>query len=240
MKKIICLLSIIVLVLLVSGCTDVKDTDAYKFKTDYEALNGKETSTTGVYYRTITIDEDNPMVYSTFKELKEKIENKETFLVYVGFASCPWCRSIIPYVIEEAKKYNIDKIYYINVREDNQKESDLRGYFELDENNKPVYSIYPDKYYHDFIDTLSEFLTPYTLTDAKNKTVETGENRLYAPTLIVYKEGVATYLDECISEYQESAYEDLTDEIIEDTKQKIDKVFDNYQESCSVDGKSCN
>ncbi len=225
---------IITIILFLTGCTD---SDALKFKKEYEALNGVETSTNGVNYRDISIQEDNPMIYTTFKEVNEKIKNKDSFVLYVGFSSCPWCRSVIPYILEEADKHDIDKIYYINLREDGTRNTDLRGYYKIDENNKVVYDVYPDEYYHDILNTLKDFLSSYTLLDKDNKKIETGENRLYAPSLIVYKNGNAVILDECISNKQDDPYQELTDEIISDIKAKADALFKEYNSdnSCSID-----
>lgn len=216
-----------VLLIAFTGCSN--NSDAAKFKKDYESLNGKETETKGITYRSISIDSDNPIVYSSFKEVKEKVDNKETFIVYVGFAGCPWCRSVIPYILESAKENDIDKIYYVNVREDNTKESDLRGYYKLDEDNNVVVDVYPDKYYHDVLNTLSDYLEPFTLETEDGKTIETGENRLYAPSLIAYKNGKAIGLDECISDKQTNGYEKLTKKMISDMKSKATKVFKKIQ-----------
>ena len=233
MKRNIVITLLVVLLVLVGGCTKNDSTkagkDAVKFKEDYEALNGKETGREGVVYRTITIDEKNPIEYITFKEVSEKINNKDSFIVYVGFSACPWCRSVIPYVLEEAKENNIDTIYYVNVRSDNTRSSDLRGYYKLDKNNKVVVDVEADPYYHTVLNTLNEFLTPYTLETSKGKKVETGENRLYAPTVIVYKDGKAIALDECISDKQTDGFMELTDEIIKDIKDKADNLFKKYE-----------
>ena len=226
---------LIVLLILVGGCTkeNTEDTvkvgkDALKFKEDYESLNGVETSSEGVFHRTITIDEKNPIEYITFKEVSEKIDNKESFIVYVGFSACPWCRSVIPYVLESAKENNIETIYYVNVRSDNTRASDLRGYYKLDKNNKVVVDVKADPYYHTVLATLDDYLTPYTLETSKGKTVKTGENRLYAPTIIVYKDGVAIGLDECISDSQTDGYMELTTEMIQDTKDKANSLFQKF------------
>lgn len=235
MKSKICL-AIIAIVLFLTGCSG-SDSEALKFKKEYESLNGVETSNSRVKYREVNIKEDNPMVYITFKEVSEKIKNKESFILYVGFSSCPWCRSVIPYILEEAGKHNIDKIYYINLREDGTRNTDLRGYYKIDENNKVVYDVYPDEYYHDILNTLKDFLSSYTLLDKDNKKIETGENRLYAPSLIVYKNGNAVALDECISNKQDDPYQELTDEIISDIKAKADVLFKEYNSgnSCNID-----
>ena len=227
MKKIILsLLLVSALLFTVTGC---EKADNEIFKEDYESLNNQDTGYEKYKHREIEIDEDNPIVYSSFKEVLDKINNKDTFVVYVGFSACPWCRSVIPYVLESAKENNIDKIYYVNVREDNTKESDLRGYYKLDEDNNVVIDIYPDKYYHDVLNTLNDYLEPFKIENEDGEEFDTGENRLYAPTIIVYKKGKAVALDECISDKQTEPYQKLTDEIIKDTKSKADKVFKEYK-----------
>lgn len=225
-KILICLLLVL---FLVCGCKkETINEDAKKFKEDYESLNGV-TIKDDIKHRSITIEEDNPIVYKTFKDVSEMIDNKESFVVYVGFSACPWCRSVIPYVLEVAKDNNIDTIYYVNVRSDNTKASDLRGYYKLDKDNKPVVDIKADEYYYKVLNTLDEFLTPYTLETSKGKKVKTGENRLYAPSFIVYKDGVAIGLDECISDKQTDGFMELTDEIIKDIKDKANTLFKKYE-----------
>ncbi len=218
------LLILLVLVVFLTGCSK-NESDAAKFKKEYEDLNGQ--SNNGVLYREIEIPEDNPIVYTSFKEINEKINKGESFILYVGFSACPWCRTVIPYILKEAASNKIDKIYYINVREDNTKESDLRGYYTV-KDNKLVYEVYPDKYYHDFINTLDEFLTPYTVTNEKNETIETGENRLFAPSLIAYKDGRAIALDDCISDNQTDGYAPLTEEMIKNMQAKADNLFAKF------------
>lgn len=226
MKKFLISTLILLFVITLTGCSLESESD--KFREDYESLNGEKTDD-GNKYREISIDYNNPMKYSSFKEVKEKINNKDTFIVYVGFSACPWCRSVLPYVLESAKENKIDEIYYINVREDNSKESDLRGYFKLDENNNVVVDIYPDKYYHDVLNTLNDFLEPFTIENEQGEVFETGENRLYAPTIIVYKKGKAIALDECISDKQTDPYGKLTKEMQKEMKEKANKLFKEYK-----------
>ena len=45
----------------------------------------------------------------------EKISNKETFALFLGFNDCPWCQDVRPILQEEASKLNT-KIYYIDVK----------------------------------------------------------------------------------------------------------------------------
>ncbi len=229
MKKNVLLISLLLVILLLTGCNkEIVGKDAKKFKEDYESLNGVVIKDE-MKHRTITIDEKNPIEYKTFEEIAKMIEDKETFVVYVGFSACPWCRSVIPYVLEVAKEKKIDTIYYVNVREDNTKATDLRGYYKLNKDNKPVVDIPADSNYYKVLNTLDEFLTPYTLKTDKGKDVKTGENRLYAPSFIVYKDGKAIGLDECISDKQTDGFMELTDELIKDIKDKADTLFSKYE-----------
>ena len=227
MKKFLIGTLIVLFAVSLTGC--VMESESDKFREDYEELNGEKTGYEDYTHREIDIDYNNPVVYSSFKEVLDKINNKDTFIVYVGFSACPWCRSVIPYVLESAKENKIDKIYYINVREDNTKESDLRGYYKVDENNNVVIDIYPDKYYHDVLNTLNDFLEPFTIENEAGEVFETGENRLYAPTIIVYKEGKAVALDECISEKQTDPYQELTKDMQKEMKEKANKLFKEYK-----------
>ena len=69
------------------------------------------------------------MVYISAEELAKKIENKEDMVVYFGFKTCPWCRSMIEILLNAASELKIDKIYYVDVY-------DIRDVKELSENNE--------------------------------------------------------------------------------------------------------
>ena len=96
MKKF--LISIILCLLVITGC-GVKD--SVKFKHEYEALNGEKVN--GKLARIVEIGKENPMKYITEEEIIEKLESKESFIVYFGFAECPWCRSVLSYLLFRCK-----------------------------------------------------------------------------------------------------------------------------------------
>ena len=80
MKKKLLLIGIILTILFtLTGC----ESDSSKFKEDYESLNGEKTQDGQNTYREINIDYNNPMTYSSFKEILDKINNKDTFIVYL-------------------------------------------------------------------------------------------------------------------------------------------------------------
>ena len=50
----------------------------------------------------------------TYDELKTKIENKESFVLYVGSTNCSHCAKYKPQLEKVINKYNLD-VYYINM-----------------------------------------------------------------------------------------------------------------------------
>ena len=105
MKK---LISIVLILFLLAGC----GSDASKFKKEYESLNGKANDA-GVLHKEITIPEDNPMVYATYEEVVDMLENG-TGIVYFGYPECPWCRAALPVLLEAADEELMTKILYYN------------------------------------------------------------------------------------------------------------------------------
>lgn len=84
--------------------------DATKFKEEYEAINSVKDAVQ------ITIDEVNPIKYLMYDELEKKLISEESFVLYLGFPTCPWCRNIINPLFDVAKTKN-KVVYYINVRD---------------------------------------------------------------------------------------------------------------------------
>ena len=105
-KKVSLLLIVFIMLISFTGC---KKNDALLFKEDYESINDKE-SKSGKKHRSVTIDENNPFVISSAKEVVEKINNKDSFYVYFGSKICPWCRSVIEKAIETFTEENRTKI----------------------------------------------------------------------------------------------------------------------------------
>lgn len=221
MKKIILLL--ITLVLLTS-CAK-KETDAIKFKEEYENKNSEEIIA-GENYRKLDISKNNPFVYSSGDEIVNKIENKETFYVYIGSSKCPWCRSVIEKFIEIANLNNIDKVYYVDIWGDDHEEI-LRDKYTLDENNKLKKTVEGTNSYYKLLNYLDEFLEEYTLTTAKGKTVKVGEKRIFAPTFVYIEEGTAKKLVTGISDKQTTYNAELTNEILDDEAKTFKEFLNN-------------
>ena len=227
-KKII--LSIFVIVLLlgtVTGCGKKEEKkDALKFKEEYESFNGKKNDYFN--YRELSIDEDNPFVFSTDEEIVKMIENKETFIVYFGDPQCPWCRSIVEQAVKSAKENGIGKIYYVRFW-DGFHEEKIRDVYEFDENNKPVLKQEGSKAYPKLLGYLDNVLSEYTLKDKDGNTINVGEKRIFLPNFVAVVNGEAKELIEGISEKQTQFNGELTEEILNDEKNAFDNFFKKYK-----------
>lgn len=227
MKKIISILLIVVLMISVTGCVisnDIKDSE--KFKEEYESQNGKK-SKSGKENRKVSISEDNPFVYTTAEEISKKMDNKETFIVYFGFSTCPWCRSIIEELIKCAKDSKVDKIYYVDVL-------DIRDTKELDEDGTIKTTKEGTKGYNELIDKMSNVLSDYTTTTEEGEEISLEEKRIYAPNVIAVVNGKATKLEEGISEELKDPYMELTEEMKKYTYNSFKCIFKCLEEAETV------
>lgn len=112
--------------------------DNQRFKEEVESLNGMNDEN-NLLMRTLRIERENPMVYTRVDELKEMIDNKETFAVYLGASDDAWCRSMIETLLEVADNLILKKIYYIDIHNtDNEKLNEL---FDVDTNIPLIISI---------------------------------------------------------------------------------------------------
>ena len=227
MKKIISFLIIVVLMISVTGCVisnDIKDSE--KFKEEYESQNGKK-SKSGKENRKVSIPEDNPFVYTTAEEISKKMDNKETFIVYFGFSTCPWCRSIIEELIKCAKDSKVDKIYYVDVL-------DIRDTKEIDEEGNIKTTKEGTKGYNELIDKMSNILSDYTTTNEDEEEISLEEKRIYAPNVIAVVNGKATKLEEGISEELKDPYMELTEEMKKYTYNSFKCIFKCIEEAETV------
>lgn len=230
---IVTILAAIVLVLNIQRViSNNSQTDGIKFKEEYEKLNGKKNDQ-GKKYREITIDSKNKMVYKTTEEVLNLIDKKKSFVLYFGFDTCPWCRSVVPTLASISKELN-QEVYYIDVK-------DIRDTFELDDDNKPKPVKKGSKDYSKLLEKLEPVLEDYTLTDSDNNEIKVGEKRIYAPSIVSVIDGKAKELTTGISDKQTDGYMKLTKEMEKETYNKIKKVLKQVSDknnTCYLD-KGC-
>lgn len=234
MKKI---LLIILILIFMCSCTNKKDESqacdlfeecggettisVHDFKIDYESINGLKNKK-DVYYRILNIPEDNPIVYTSGEEIINLINNKESFYLYVGDKLCPWCRSNIETAIKIAKENNIEKIYYIEIWDDEGNEI-FRDKYQI-EDDKLVQVYKGEASYHQLLEYSSSFLKDYVLNkDGEN--IEVGEKRIFAPSYFYFEEGVLKRFTEGTSINQKDAYETLNDQILNDQETLFKELF---------------
>lgn len=240
MKKKILVISIILIVALIliggwlmfGGFSKEKSNykDAIKFKEEYELLNGQTNENNKKKYRTISVSEDNPFIYKEADDIVEMIKRHETFAVYFGFDSCPWCRSVVPSLIEAAKTVEIEKIYYVNIKE-------IRDVIGINANGELETIMKGTDGYYKLVELLGNILDDYILTDKDGNKRSANEKRIYAPNVVVVIDGVAEKLESGISEKQTDGYMELTDEIREDTYNKFESILEYMyikQNTCDV------
>jgi hypothetical protein len=66
-------------------------------------------------------------------------------IVFIGFKECPWCQVYAVYLQEAAREMEIDKIYYCDIKQDRENNSEgyrkiigvLEGYLQYDDEGRP-------------------------------------------------------------------------------------------------------
>ena len=235
-KKILILIPlIIVAIILIVGLYFITKSnltgDAIKFKKEYESLNNTKTES-GKNIRNITIPSNNPIIYKTEDEIVDMINNKETFVVYFGFPNCPWCRSVLPNLLEAASDLKLDKLYYVNIL-------DIRDKIEYKDGKIETTKKGTEGYYQ-LLSLLDNVLADYSITDDKGNEMSAGENRIYAPNVVGIVSGKAEKLTEGISKKQTDAYMKLTRVMNKDSYNDFKCVIECVQEeSKSCSSKMC-
>lgn len=236
-KILLIVLPIILLILALLSYFKISslNTDAMKFKREYEKYNNKKTDS-GKEYLNLNIESNNPMKYKSADDLIDIISNK-TGIIYLGFPECPWCRNAISVLLDVAEENDIKDIYYFNIK--NERDSytleDSKLVYEKDENGNEIKGT---KDYSKLLKALDSVLFDYVL-EIDGKKYETGIKRIYAPSVIFIKDGKIIGIQVSTVESQTDPYKKLT-------KDQYNELYDIYTDyvvkmkssTCSID-KSC-
>jgi len=213
MRKII----LIILSLLLVGCQS-KITDAQKFKNEYESLNGK-TNDNGLEYFNLDIPSENKVIYlDNSKEVIDALTHG-TKVIYFGFNTCPWCRQLIPLLLDEVNKYVGIKIYYYDFKA-------LRDNY-VSKKNKDLANDY-----HEIMEIIGEYNT-YQFDPILDV------SKLMAPTLVFVKNGEVIGIHVGTLDEHENGYLLLTDEQKELIKTIIDAYLDEIIDTSSIGCHDC-
>ena len=229
-KKILITLVLFITLFTLTACGESKEKkeenkDAIAFKDDYESMNEKTTSS-GALHRKVTLSENNKFVEITPEEVVTMIENNETFYLYFGSKLCPWCRSVIEMADQISRDNEIEKIYYVDIWDDDGNEI-LRDKYSLGENNEPVMTFEGTTSYKKLLEIFNDLLDDYTLTDGDDNTINVGEKRIFAPTYLYVENGKPVRMTTGISKNQKDSRGELTEEILADEEKQFNNFFVN-------------
>ena len=220
MRKVFLVILLALLVFPLAGCSKK---DALRFKSEYESLNSSDS------VRNLTIDKNNPFIYKEAADIVSMIKDNETFIVYFGFAKCPWCRSVLPNLIKAAKDNGIRKIYYVDILE-------IRDTYSIDDKGNAYRVKNANESYYELLNLLGDVLEDYKVTK-DGKEYNTGEKRIYAPNVVAIKDGIALSMTTGVSELQTDSHMDLTDEMNNESYNKFVELFNSLNNStCTKEG----
>lgn len=212
MKKVVTILTAIILVIGMTSCgkKETKQTEAMKFKEEYEKLNNQAKESGNGKYSSIEIPEDNAIVYSNVEEILSILENKSG-VIYFGYPECPWCRNMVSPLLNTANMVGMDKIYYLNVK-------DMRDLKKLDENGNIITEKEGSAEYKDLLKVLDSVLPTYQgLNDDTIK-------RIYVPTVLFVKDGEIIGFHEGTVDSQEDPSILLTSE----QEKELSSIYSDY------------
>jgi len=164
---------------------NIVTSDMLRFKYEYEALNNQPNAAGTNYMKPITIPDYNLIRYATPEEILE-IASSGTGLILFGFPQCPWCRQMTPLLIDIALEKGLDVIHYIDM-------TTIRTTWQL-QDGIPVMTDPGHPSYQDLLIAFSSVLepmelNPFHLTDPNGTPINTGELRIFVPTVVAIYEG---------------------------------------------------
>lgn len=217
------------------GVKNSEFSDALKFKKEYESLNGK-VSYGENKYKDLNISKNNPIKYSNSNEIIDVINNG-TGIIYLGFPECPWCRTAVPVLLDVVKDNKIDKIYYLNIKDERDSYVIEDGKLTLALNDDGE-EIKGTEGYFKLLDALKDNLSDYIIS-YEDKTYEVGEKRIYAPSVIFVKDGKVLGIQVSTVEGQTDPFKNLTEEQYEELYSIYEGYANNiYSSTCDINS-SC-
>lgn len=219
MKKVIVLFILFIGIISITGCSKEEESDALKFKKEYESLNNKTINKKKL--RSVSIDKENPIIYKEAKDIVKMIDDNESFIVYFGYAESPWCRSMVEELIKVAKDYEMD-IYYVDIK-------DIRDEKELDDEGNIVTKKEGTKDYLELLNRLDNLLEEYKIDD-----ISMNEKRINEPTVIAIANGTPLEITNGISDNQKNPNAKITDKMKKTMYKKIECLAKCINEASAI------
>ena len=227
-NKFFLIITIICAILVIGLCAfviinhkEVKLTDAETFKQEYESYN-KATYDNDKKVFKVSIDEDNPMVYKTGKEILDVIK-KETAIIFFGFATDPNSRNVIETFLKVAKEEGIEKVYYVDIE-------DMRDEYEFDGTLIPKQIKKGSDSYYELLDFFGDKLERYYVPDENGNMYSTSVKRLEAATVITIDKKKIKDMHVGTVDNHFDVYKKLSKEEKETLTDIYKKLFETFQE----------
>lgn len=157
-------------------CTAVvESTQSRSFAKAYEQLNGHYAFDGVIPYAPVSIPDDGLFVSTTAEQITSMFA-QDTFVLYVGFPECPWCRALVPTLYAAARNAALASVfcYDLSLERDTKVLAD-DGAIITESEASPLYTF--------LLDALSDHIGPYE--GLNDPTIQ----RIYFPTVIFVREG---------------------------------------------------
>lgn len=202
------------------------ESDAIKFKKEYENVNGSKIDSSNEVYQTITINENNTVKYVTAKEAIEILKTG-TGVIYFGFDTSLNSRSVVETLTKVTKELNAT-LYYLDIE-------DIRSEFQVIDGVASQVESGTDEYY-EIIKLLDNELSEYLITDGTNK-YTTNEKRLVAPSVVAVKGGEITGFHEGTVASHKKETDKLTEKELNELNKTYTKLVKTIQaNTCTPTG----
>lgn len=227
-NKICLIISSICIIIVISFCAfliirhgkEKNITDALKFKQEYEYYNLAQIGDEKLIE--LDIPEDNVVEYKSAKEIVEVLKNEDA-VIYFGYATCPLSRNIISPLLKAAKDENIEKIYYLDIK-------DIRDEYEFSGTITPKKTKEGMKAYYEILDFFGGRLEDYYVKDQYKNEYGTGVKRLLSPTIVTVKKGKLIDMHEKTVLSHKNPYEKLSEEEEQEIYAIYLKMFNQFKE----------
>ena len=146
----------------------------------------------------------------TVADALTKFKNKESFVLYMYFDKCPWCKELGPVVsdvVEDEKKL-LNITYALNVRPDGERDHDYRYKNDAGEYNNPDFEdLY--NYLYDFLDD---------------------DKKVYVPALVFVRNGEIVYYHVGTIDGHDAKERTMTEEEIDELEDYIEEYYSIYED----------
>lgn len=221
--------AVILFVALLTGILMFKSnsTDGAKFKKEYESYNNKATAK-GYKYQALKIPKKNKVKYTSLEEAVELIEN-ETATIYFGFPNCPWCRGMLPTLIDKTNKSSVKNLYYVDM-------TDKRDKYNVNKDGKVEKEQDASDSYYKLLELLDKYLDDYVVTDDEGAEYKTEEKRIFVPLLVVVEDGIVrdAHTGSVELEENQSPYEELNATQTSEMGAIIDRLLEKIEGDSGV------